>query len=228
MATAANDATWEDALDPGGDGLNLEGRRRLRRSLADRDRRASIAFGSAYVATAVLLLATTATTRHPSPLVYLLLIGVYALTARVHFEIGACWALPTQLVLVPMLFTLPLAAVPLCVTAACLVAYPPRRQAFDRVFLVFSSSWHTIGPVLVLLSVSAGERVPQWRHWPIYLAAFGAQLAFDFGTSSLREWFGLAIPPRDQLNANAWSTRCSRSRENSFSSPISGSTSTTR
>src|SRR3954451_3657323 len=41
--------------------------------------------------------------------------ALYALVSRVEFEIGSGSAIPTQLVLVPMLFALPVAAVPVVV-----------------------------------------------------------------------------------------------------------------
>ena len=46
-----------------------------------------------------------------------LFVGLYALVSRVEFEIGSGSAVPTQLVLVPMLFALPIGLVPLAVAA---------------------------------------------------------------------------------------------------------------
>ena len=54
-----------------------------------------------------------------------LFVGLYALVSRVEFEIGSGSAIPTQLVLVPMLFALPSALVPLWPAAGVLHGAEP-------------------------------------------------------------------------------------------------------
>ena len=56
-----------------------------------------------------------------------LFVGLYALVSRVEFEIGSGSAIPTQLVLVPMLFALPIGVVPLAVAAGLVL-----RTVADR------------------------------------------------------------------------------------------------
>ena len=52
---------------------------------------------------------------------------LYAVVSRVEFEIGSGLAIPTQVVLVPMLFALPIGLVPGAVLAARLAEDPARR-----------------------------------------------------------------------------------------------------
>ena len=52
--------------------------------------------------------------------------------------------------------------------------------------------------------VAAGAGDAAWTDWPIYLAALGAQFSFDAGSSTLREWLGLGIPPREQPRLLGW------------------------
>ena len=62
----------------------------------------------------------------------LALVATYALLAQVRFPIGYGFTIPTQVVLVPMLFLLPLGSVPLFVAAGMVLGKPagvPRRRS---------------------------------------------------------------------------------------------------
>jgi HD-GYP domain-containing protein (c-di-GMP phosphodiesterase class II) len=50
----------------------------------------------------------------------------------------------------------------------------------------------------------AGSPQPGLEHWPVYLAALGAQFAFDIAATTPREWFELHIPPRMQIHGAGW------------------------
>jgi HD-GYP domain-containing protein (c-di-GMP phosphodiesterase class II) len=133
------------------------------------------------------------------------MIGAYALVARVEFEFGTGAALPSELVLIPMLFVLPLSVVPVCVAAALLAAHLRGRALLDRTLLLLISSWHTVGPVLVLgLAFGPNDRTLRWSEWPIYALALLAQFAFDLTSTSLRDWFGLGVSARPRLRFMAW------------------------
>jgi HD-GYP domain-containing protein (c-di-GMP phosphodiesterase class II) len=111
----------------------------------------------------------------------LVFVALYAVLARVEFEIGAGSAVPTELVLVPMLFTLPLGLVPLLVVAGFILAYYADRPRLllqpRRALPTIASASHAFGPVIVL---AAAHGLPlRWSAWPIYVGALGAQLAFD-------------------------------------------------
>jgi HD-GYP domain-containing protein (c-di-GMP phosphodiesterase class II) len=209
MTTAASDLTWGKTLDSESDGLILESRERRKLRLGGRDRWASLVIGGSFAATAAALALTLDRGRAPAAWVYVLLVVLYAVASRVEFEIGTGAALPTQLVLVPMLFVLPLSHVPACVTAGFLLRRPldfwRSGARVDRFLLMLVSSWHVVGPVLVLgLALGPSDRSPDWRDWPIYLAALAAQFVFDLAASSLRNWAGLSISPRTIVRYLSW------------------------
>jgi len=112
---------------------------------------------------------------------------LYAVVSRVTFEIGIGSAVPTQLVLVPMLFALPIGAVPAVVAAGLLLQtvadrpWPLRNPA--RALPLMASAAHALGPVLV---IAFAHGLPlRWSAWPVYVAALIAQFAFDFGNALL-------------------------------------------
>src|SRR6266852_9130178 len=100
-----------------------------------------------------------------------LAVVVYAIGSRVEFEVNNVFALPTELVFVAMLFTLPLRSVPLLIAAGMVLGQLPnlltRRLALSHLpILVFNASY-SLGPVLVLSL--AGPRSPSWQQAPLYL-----------------------------------------------------------
>ncbi len=122
----------------------------------------------------------------PGAIATILLIAVYALAFRLDFEIGTGSAVPTQLVLVPMLFVLPIGIVPLAVAGGVILGslseYAGGGLHLERVFMRLVNCWHAIGPVLVL--GLAGESAPALDDWPLYLGALGAQFALDYGSAA--------------------------------------------
>jgi HD-GYP domain-containing protein (c-di-GMP phosphodiesterase class II) len=135
------------------------------------------------------------------------LIAVLSLAAvsRVEFEVGSTYTMPLQLVIVPMLFLVPPAALPLCVAAALVLGKTPEalvgRRPPGRVLMKVADSWFAAGPALVFLIASPGK--PDGHDWPIYVAALAAQFAFDFVASSVRDVLnGGALG--DQLGEVRW------------------------
>jgi HD-GYP domain-containing protein (c-di-GMP phosphodiesterase class II) len=204
MSTAA--VTGSAGLDPAAQRVIEEQRARRLSRIARRERRSIFVSAGAFVATAALMAVVLPTDRSPGVLATLLLIGVYALAFRLDFEIGTGSAVPTQLVLVPMLFVLPTGIVPLAVAAGVIVSslteYAGGGLNLGRVFMRLVNCWHAIGPALVLSL--AGEPGPKLSHWPLYAAALGAQFALDYGSAALREWSALGIAPKVQLRAMGW------------------------
>ncbi len=90
--------------------------------------------------------------------------------------------MPTELVLVPMLFLLPTPAVPLIVSVSWALGrvldYASGQTSVHRAFHVFGDCWHAVGPALVL--IVAGAQVFSWEKWPVYVVALLAQFVFDF------------------------------------------------
>jgi putative nucleotidyltransferase with HDIG domain len=94
---------------------------------------------------------------------------------------------PTQAVFVPMLFALPVAAVPLLVALALGLSMAPAilrgRVPASRILTVPGNSWFAMGPAIVL--VVANDHVAN-GHWTILLVALVAQFACDFTASAVR------------------------------------------
>lgn len=137
----------------------------------------------------------------PNPLLVAVLVASYAAVMLCTFEVGPGAVAATQLVLVPMLFLLPPATVPLCVAAGILIGTWLENVAGkvhpERVALALVSSWYSVGPALVLLA--SGSGAPAWGDWPWYLAALAAQFAVDGACAATWGRFALGISPLDQL-----------------------------
>jgi HD-GYP domain-containing protein (c-di-GMP phosphodiesterase class II) len=136
------------------------------------------------------------------------LVATYALLARVHFPIGYGFTIPTQLVLVPMLFLVPLGAVPLLVAAGMVLGGMPEYVRGDRhpsrALAAIGDSWHAVGPVAVL--AAAGVSTPHLGDWPILVAALAAQVLTDNVVASLRDWAGLGVSLKVQPQLFGWVT----------------------
>ena len=165
--------------------------------LGSRQLWAAVAVGGAFLGTALPFAALHDSTRSPSVLVAVALVVAYTLVYRVEFEFGSGMAVPTQLILVPMLFVLPLGLVPLAVAAAIVVANlveeAEGRIHLEQLFVRLASAWHSLGPVLVL--AAAGEAAPSLDRWPVYVVALGAQFAVELASIAIRlRLKGTAIP----------------------------------
>jgi HD-GYP domain-containing protein (c-di-GMP phosphodiesterase class II) len=133
-----------------------------------------------------------------SPLVVLLFLVAYAVTANVEFDLGAGYCLPTQIVLVPMLFALPAGWVPLLVAVAPVIRRIPALLRGERhparAIAALVDAWHAVGPALVF--AYADVTGPRWSEWPLLLAALAAQFLFDFLASAAREGLRTRQVPR--------------------------------
>ncbi len=145
--------------------------------------------------------------RSPSGWAVAALVLSYVLAYRVEFEVRTALAVPTQLVLVPMLFMLPLGFVPLFVAGAMLLARMPDfvrgRVPLDRALLVAPNAWHTFGPVSVL--ALAGALEPKLSHWPVYVAALAAQFGIEFVLHAGIDRYVNGVSPSSQLPYIGWS-----------------------
>jgi HD-GYP domain-containing protein (c-di-GMP phosphodiesterase class II) len=134
------------------------------------------------------------------------LVIAYAVAQRVRFHDGGGYTTATQLILVPMLLLLPPSIVPLLIAAAVTLANAERYVRGvvhpQRVLLNLSDSWYVVGPALVL--TLAGPAQPSWSAWPVYLAALGAQFAFDLAGSVLRDWFVVGLGADLGIPLIAW------------------------
>jgi HD-GYP domain-containing protein (c-di-GMP phosphodiesterase class II) len=213
MATsvATDPSLPETAVTPAGgsvdgDVLIERSRESARRHLGGRDGLASLILGGAFLVAAAALAVVVDSSRTVGPWTLVVFVASYAVASRIDFEIGTGSAVPTQLVLVPMLALLPVPYVPLSVLAGLLLGglpeYARGRVPVDRGLLRFVNSWHAIGPALVL--VAAGEPEPTPRYLPLYGLALLAQFGFDFASTALRDRLGLGVSPRKLLRFMAW------------------------
>jgi diguanylate cyclase (GGDEF)-like protein len=157
----------------------------------------SLAFVVAAVALAVIA-------QHPDARASVWLIAAlavaFAVSSRIEFPIGAGYAVPTQLFLVPLLVLAPAPLVPLIVLAAqgsaAAVDRIRGRIGGDRLVDVGVDSWHAFAPAVVITLCGVPDaRDATW----ILTAAFTAQLVGEVAISTLRVWLGSGIPPKLQL-----------------------------
>ena len=162
----------------------------------------------AFVAVAVALAATVPSERALDVPLAVVLVATYALLARVRFPIGYGFTIPTQVVLVPMLFLLPLGAVPLFVAAGMVLGSLPEYLFGDRhpsrAISAVADAWHSVGPVAVL--AAAGAVAPEFGEWAILITALVAQVVVDNAGATLREWAGHGISPKLQPALFGWVT----------------------
>ena len=171
--------------------------RRPERMLA-REQVADGAFALAFLVAAVALAFLAPATRALDPLLAAAMVGGYAFVARAEFFAGAGFAVPTQIMLVPMLLLLPTPSVPLLVALALVLTTcvdASRGQVSrDRVLLSVADAWFAIAPALVL--VLGDAQTPDWSDWPWYVAALAAQLALESLVFVGRVWTCLGERPR--------------------------------
>jgi HD-GYP domain-containing protein (c-di-GMP phosphodiesterase class II) len=164
------------------------GRTRALLKADGRERRVEAGMAGAFLVAAVAMALLIPSPRSLEVPTLLFLVAAYAIACRAKFDIADGYTVPTELVLVPMLFLLPTPAVPLVVSVSWalgrLVDYARGRTSIHRAFHVFGDCWHAVGPALVL--VIAGTQVFSWDNWPVYALALLAQFAFDFVASSIR------------------------------------------
>jgi HD-GYP domain-containing protein (c-di-GMP phosphodiesterase class II) len=187
-------------LAPAFEQLFAEGHANEREPLTHRERLSDGVLGAVLIAVS-LLIAAVDDGWHVDVDAAVVLVLLYAIACRVRFYVGAGYTIPTQLVLIPMLFALSPGLVPLAVIVGATLGRLPdvleRRAHPDRLLLGPANAWHALGPALVFAAADPGP--PSWGDAWIYVLAFGAQVLTDFVISTLREWLALGIPPSIQL-----------------------------
>ncbi len=165
------------------------GRERALLRAVGRERVGEAIAAVAFVAVALAMAALIPSPRSLEGPTLVILIGAYVVSSRAKFDIADGYTVPTELILVPMLFLLPTPVVPLVVSFSYLLGrmfdYASGRTSIYRAFHAFGDCWHSVGPALVL--ILAGAQVFSWDRWGVYLLALLAQFAFDFTAAALRE-----------------------------------------
>lgn len=122
------------------------------------------------------------------------------LATRVQFDTPFGFTVATQLAFVPLLFTLPVALVPLAVTLALAIALVPDiiagRTNVQRLLGSAGNAWFAVGPVLVfaVADVSPAHAGPL-----LLLTALGAQFVVDFAAAALRTRIAREATIKSQL-----------------------------
>jgi HD-GYP domain-containing protein (c-di-GMP phosphodiesterase class II) len=169
--------------------LFARGRERALLRAHGRERLAELLAALAFLAVAIAMALLMPSPRSLDGPTLAVLIGAYIICSRAKFDIADGYTVPTELVLVPMLFLLPTPLVPLVVCFSDLLGrlfdYASGRTNIHRAFHALGDCWHAVGPALVL--VVAGAQVFSWDSWPVYLLALLAQFGFDFATAAIRE-----------------------------------------
>jgi HD-GYP domain-containing protein (c-di-GMP phosphodiesterase class II) len=203
MSSAAATTSRTVLLDPDEHRVIEEQRARRLHKLARRELWSFVLFAGAFIGAAASLALLLPSHRSPGAAAVVVLITAYAAAFRLDFEVGSGSAVPTQLVLVPMLFVLPTGLVPMAVAGGIVLGsldeYARGKLRLGRVLLRIVVGWHAIGPALVL--GVAGERPPRLSDWPLYVAALAAQFGLDAASAAGREWLALGVRPSVQLRA---------------------------
>ena len=136
------------------------------------------------------------------------LVAALVVAARVEFSTGACFSVPTELVLVPMLLLLPTPLVPLLTGLGLLVVALldglRGRSALVRAPLAIADAWYSLAPAAVLIAL--GAQTPEWARWPVYVLALAAQFAFDAVVQISRLRLAIGVLPRELASEirHAW------------------------
>jgi HD-GYP domain-containing protein (c-di-GMP phosphodiesterase class II) len=203
MSTAAATTPRSVLLDPDEQRVIEEQRARRLHRLARRERWSFVVFAGGFIGAAAALALFLPSHRSPAPAAVVVLILAYAAAFRLDFEVGSGSAVPTQLVLVPMLFVLPTGFVPMAVAGGIVLGsldeYARGQLRLGRVLLRIVVGWHVVGPALVL--GLAGERPPRLSDWLLYAGAIAAQFALDAASAAGRESIALGVRPSVQLRA---------------------------
>jgi HD-GYP domain-containing protein (c-di-GMP phosphodiesterase class II) len=186
--------------------LEVGKQRRHQRPGRQRELSTQFVAAAGFIVAAVLLatLAPWHRALHPASLVLVVL--TFVVVERVKFPVAGGWTYPTMLVFVPALFVLPTPIVPLIAAVAILLGglpgYVRGRTPIAHIPSDLADAWWTIGPTLVIV-LAAADRFA-WSHWPVYLLALLAQVAFDMTVTITRSWVGEGTSPRVQIPLLTW------------------------
>jgi putative nucleotidyltransferase with HDIG domain len=173
--------------------------------LTGRERRVESLVTALFAAAMVVLVASFAPVAPPLATAAVLVVG-YAIALRVCFPVGAGYAAPTQLFLIPMLLLVPPVWAPLLVMSGIAAAHLPDylrgAKHPDRALLIAGDSLHAIAPALVLAAYGSGA--PAWSDWTVYLVALLASVVSDFAATAIRERLALGVRTKLQLGLHGW------------------------
>ena len=164
---------------------------------------------AAFLLTALLLASVLPYERDTDALLVASLVMGYAAVSRVRFEFGDTYAVPEQLLFIPMLAIVPLPLVPLLVAAGAVLGLLPDLLRgtwhLDRVITTVGDCWFCVGPVLVLSAFAPGPVAAGAAGF--YALAYAAQVATDLVWAVLRDRLIDRLPIGEVLSYFASVTR---------------------
>jgi putative nucleotidyltransferase with HDIG domain len=166
--------------------------------LARSEMRAELVVGGGFLVAAAALALTAPAEPHLSPALAAMYVLMLAVASRAQFDFGAGFTVPTQIVFVPMLCSLPVRYVPLLAALSLAIGMAPDvfrgRTRPGRMLLTLGNSWFSIGPAVVFAAF--GVHGPE-AALGVLVAAFAAQVAGDFFGNALRERLRAGISLRE-------------------------------
>ena len=177
------------------------------RAIRGRELRVEVVATVAFAVAVAALLAMAPEAARLDP-VALAVVVAYAVAANAAFPVGSGSAAATMLFLPPLFVLASAALVPVLVFGGLVIAtlggVLAGRAGWDRLLTCGGDAIHALGPALVLV-VFAGDGAAHASAAVIALA-FVAQLAFDYGSSLLRELPVHGTPPRlhARILARVW------------------------
>ncbi len=193
-------------LDPGAARLFEEAQPRRPKRLSWREQVVESAFALVFLAASLAFALLVDGQRDWNWLDAAALVVAFTVLSRVTFDVGGGYTVPTQLVLVPLLFLVPVTAVPPLVAVALLLgrlpAYLRGETHPERALLVAADALYSFAPALVIAFATDGDA--DLGDWPIYLLALAAQFALDSGLAVLREWLEEGVAPKLQVRLVMW------------------------
>ncbi len=157
-------------------------------AMASRERLGELVTGGGFVLLAILLAAWAPASPAWSWPVAAGSVVTLALASRVRFDFGAGYTVPTQIVLVPMLFALPPGAIaPLTAVAFALGTVPDvlrGRVPAARLPVALGNSWFALGPAAVFAAIPVAGPVSGFL---VLIPAVLAQAVADLCGSAIRE-----------------------------------------
>jgi len=194
-------SSLSETFDPAVEEQLAAGREREHSDLAGREAYGRAVLVALFVVTAVPLAVLVPSDRTAPWWLYLGFVAAYAVFSLIHIEVGSGVAVPTELVLVPMLFELPAPHVPIVVGAGLLLHAIPDvvrgRLTIGRATVLPANAVFSVAPAAIM--VLAGEPEATWWGGLVLVVAVLAQFAADFVASSLHEWLALGVRPAQLL-----------------------------
>jgi len=175
--------------------------------LARRERLTHVTSAIAFVTAATALIAWSSLPASQPWALLVAFTAAIAVASGIELEVGSGFATPAELVLIPMLFALPAAEVPVVVALGLIFAQMPgylrRRVPAERILVATGNAAYTLAPAVVFTVLYRPDASIAQRAAITALAVL-SQFAADLAISTIREHFAVGISPRALLAPFRW------------------------